>query len=419
MMLAQATGMNIVCRLFLVAAVSFACPFLISGCRKDSVDAVPRVSKAKPVFGVADSMGNQKKSGDINFDFVHPDHFACLSFDVQKIISRKELEEFPWDSVEGQLAEVVGKANADLKKIERVWLLLDRESTAAAMEGKTAGLFVTVIQYPTAPDLEQLAAASSERENALLKSANSERGGDEAVSDSKKERGKLTEKPSAQSKQIVQAIGERQIAIGSKLAVGKLESLQKPAENSKLFRLLTQLDFSTDVEGVIATGPVRETLKSVFGMAAQFGGDQAKKFKSLPDVLEQIEIRFSLEQADSDLLNIKAMIDDRQMIEEIVSAMRKAIEHSNANAEPNAPLLGGMFGREFLRGRDDKDSASAKVAEEVSREIKEKNLFIVEGADNSVSFRLQRPTKISELMRAMAEDFKRGEEDLKKAEKEH
>ena len=46
----------------------------------------------------------------------------------------------------------------------------------------------------------------------------------------------------------------------------------------------------------------------------------------------------------------------------------------------------------------------AKIAEEVSLEIKEKNLLGVEKADDSVTIRLQKPTKISELIRAMVED---------------
>ena len=409
--------MNFVAKLFIVAVVGFACSFLIAGCRKSSVDAVPRISQAKPVFGVADSQDNQKKSGDINFDFVHPDHFACLSIDVQRIIARKELKEFPWDSVEVQLADLVGNANADLNLIERIWLLLDRESAAAAMEGKTEGFFVTVIQYQSPLDTGQLAAAKSNQQKSHLDSPESDTESSESE-DSKKETDEPTEELNPPRwKPIAQAIGERRIAIGSKLDVDKLKASQNPAENSELSRLLAQLDFSSDVEGVIATGPVRETLKSVFGIAAQFGGKEAKKFAALPDVLEQIEIRFSLEQGDPDLLSVKAMIDDKRMIDEVVSASQQAIEQSNANTNPNGPALEAMFGQEFRQSRDDKDSVSAKIAEEVSREIKEKNLFSVEGNDDSVSFRLGRPTKISELMRALVEDLKSKRDP--KTEKEH
>ena len=402
--------MKFVVQLFSVATVcTFVGLFLLAGCQKSHVEAVPRTSNAKPVFGSALSSEKEKKSGDINFDFVHPDHFACLSFDVPRILARQELEEFSWDAVESQLAESVGKANADLQSIERVWLLLDREGTAAAMEGNTKGLLVTVIEYQKSPDLEQLAEASSNQDNSTNDSSENNNESSESGPESKKDDQSADELDATKSKTVAQQISERRIAIGSKLVVDKLKGFKNPAATSKLVQLLTQLDFSSDVEGVIATGPVRETLKSVFGVAAQFGGAEAKKFAGLPDVLEQIEIRFSLEQDDSDLLNIKAMIDDKSMIDDVVRATQKAIERSNSEASPKG--TGGLFGRALKKRSDGEESESAKIAEEVGREIQEKNLFFVEGADDFVSFRLSRPTKISELMRALVDDMKRSKPD--------
>ena len=325
--------MKFVAQLFPVATVcTLVGLFLLAGCQKSYVEAVPRTSNAKPVFGTSRSSEKEKKSGDINFDFVHPDHFACLSFDVPRILARQELEEFSWDAVESQLAESVGKANADLESIERVWLMLDREGTAAAMEGNTEGLLVTVIEYQKSPDLEQLAEASSNQDNSTNDSSENNNESSESGPESKKDDQSADELDATKSKTVAQQISERRIAIGSKLVVDKLKGFKNPAATSKLVQLLTQLDFSSDVEGVIATGPVRETLKSVFGVAAQFGGEQAKKFAGLPDVLEQIEIRFSLEQDDSDLLNVKAMIDDKSMIDDVVRATQKAIERSNSDA---------------------------------------------------------------------------------------
>ena len=123
-------------RLLLAGALGWcACLILLVGCQKNTAEAVARNSKSKPVFGTGGSSGGEKKSlkpsssanmpPSRNFSFLHPDHFACLSIDVQRIIARKELKEFPWDSVEVQLADLVGNANADLNLIERIWLLLD------------------------------------------------------------------------------------------------------------------------------------------------------------------------------------------------------------------------------------------------------------------------------------------------------
>ena len=398
--------MNYVVRLFVLVAVGLACSFLISGCGKSYVDAVPRSSNAKPVFGSGSSPDKLKKSGDIDFSFVHPDHFAGLSFDVQRIKGRDELKEVPWDSLEEGLAELVGKANSDLDSIERVWLLLDRESVTAAMEAKPGGWYVTVVQYRSAPDLKQLADANASREASKSDSSDSDSDpGAEPETDA--DENKVAKKPvDAQLETIAQVIGDRQIVIGGKLAVEKMMALQSPAEGSRLSRLLSQLDFSSDVEGVVAIEPVRETLNSVFGIAAQFGGEEAKKFAALPDVLEKIEVRFSLEEDDSELLKIKALIDDKSMIEEVVKALREAIEYSNANTKPGRSAFGGVYGDAMKpkRGDKDKESAVAKIAEEVSLEIKEKSLLGVEKADDSVTIRLQKPTKISELIRAMVED---------------
>ena len=113
-----------------------------------------------------------------------------------------------------------------------------------------------------------------------------------------------------------------------------------------------------------------------------------------------------MEEDDSELLKIKALIDDKSMIEEVVKALREAIEYSNANTKSGPSAFGGLYGDAMKpkRGDKDKESAVAKIAEEVSLEIKEKNLLGVEKADDSVTIRLQKPTKISELIRAMVED---------------
>jgi len=163
---------------------------------------------------------------------------------------------------------LLGDANADLSSIKRVWLLLDRESVSSVMEGKTesslGGLFTAVIQYRSAPDLEQLAIAAS-KEIAKVESLGDEDDGEIGESSSN-----AVDQPELQL--VAESISETHVAIGSSLMVGKMKNAQKRIENSELSRLLTQIEFSSDVEGVIATGPIRDTLRSLFAMAAQFGG---------------------------------------------------------------------------------------------------------------------------------------------------
>jgi len=203
---------------------------------------------------------------------------------------------------------------------------------------------------------------------------------------------------SRQSRLVAKPIGEKMIAIGSVAMVRKMKSA--PAETSGLS------DFSSDVEGVIATAPVRETLKTVFGMAAQFGGKEAKKLKTLPDVLGQIEIKVSLDQNDTDLLSLKATIDDKRMIEEVVRASQRVINPPVGSGAASNSSVTENIGRAVQSSGRSEGLASQKVLEEVSREIKEKKLFSVDSDYGSVSFRLRRPTKIAELVRAMVADFK-------------
>ena len=396
----------------IIAAAGLAtCLALLVGCTKSTVEAVPRNSNAKPVFGNKLLAEEEKKSGDINFDFVHADHFACLSLNIKQIVSHDEFKDISWESVEKQMAEVVGPKNAKLESIERVWLMLDRQSVSMMMEGTYDGLFVTVIQYKTSPDLDQLAIANSAR--AASADKEDDQGEEtEPVAVSEGETSSSESPPQFENLSAL-AIGGNRIAIGSKQLIGKMKRPQQP---NQLSRQLSRLEFSADVEGIVAAGPVRETLKSVFGIAAQFGGKEAKKFASLPDVLEQIEIKICLDGGESnELMSVKALIDDPGMIEEVVRATRKAISQpSSENGGTGKTGIGEMFGGGFQGSQKDQqaifDLKTTPVAEQVFQEIQEKELFAVDSDNGSVTFRLGRPEQTSELISAMVADSQRAME---------
>ena len=393
-------------QLIIVTAFGLAtCLGLLAGCSKSTVHPVPRESNAKPVFGTnADDVG-EKASGDINFDFVHADHFACLCFNIPRIVSNQELKDISWNSLEEQLAEVVGAENAKLESIERVWLMLDRQSMSMLMEGTSDGLFVTVIQYKTPPDLDQLAIANANRAKLTDNAGDGDKTPTEPVSISDDDETNSSQPPQFAGL-AAQSIGENRIAIGSKQLIGKMNRPQRP---NGLSRQLSRLDFSADVEGIIATGPVRETLKSVFGIAAQFGGKEAKKFASLPDVLEQIEIKICLDGGESDeLMSIKALIDDPNMIEQVVLATRKAISQSSSESGAGASGMGAMFGDGLQNSQTEQqaifDLKTTSVAEKFVEDIQEKELFVIDSDKSSVTFRLRRSEHTSELVAAMVAD---------------
>ncbi len=385
-------------------AVGFVCALfgLIVGCGKSTVEAVPRDSKSKPVFGTSESPRAAAKSSDINFDFVHPDHFACVCLNVAQIISNKELKELPLDFLEDEIGELAGQANSKLHQIDRIWVLVDRESVSMAMEGKTDGMLVWVIDYMSAPNAQSLAAASSIRskgpEPSDLHSDDSNQQLNEA------------------NQVVAELMGERQIVIGSHQLV---EKMKRPQEPSDLSRQMSRLDFDADIEGTISVGPVRETLKSVFGLAAQFGGEEAKKIAALSDVLEEVEFRLTLEGDDSeDLLSFQAKVDDKQIVKDIVRASQKAINQSGTGfgGDADSNGLAAIFGKRFESGQDEDESnsifplATPQAGEAFAKEIEENDLFGVEGAENSVSFRLSRPKSTAKFVKALATDAKRGAE---------
>lgn len=397
-------------QLVFVLIVWCFCLGLILGCGKRSADAVARVSKSKPVFGSETVREAEKKSGDINFDFVHADHFACFGFNVDRIVSYKEFNDVSWEFLESGLAELVGQDNARLERIERVWLLLDRESVSMAMDGDTDGMLVTVIEYQAELSSDQLASINSISDSKEQDSGKLVTSRDESESESKLSN---TIEPSRSKQVVAKTIGKKRVVIGSRQLIAKLKS---PQQSSELSRRLNRLDFSADVEGVVMAGPVRETLKSLFGLAAQFGGAEAKKFASLPDALDQVEVKMSVGENESDeLLSFKAIIDDPSMVEQIVRTTQQAISQSSSSAGGFGPTGIGMFsGGGFSRGRNSSATVyplkTTKIAEQFTREIEDKNLFTVEGAQDHVAFRLRRPEQTSALVKAVVADSQRAAE---------
>ncbi|MFK7769211.1 MAG: hypothetical protein AB8B55_18465, partial [Mariniblastus sp.] len=92
----------------------------------DSVTAKKRTSKFKAVMASDEVSDSSEKPNNVNLDFFHPDHFACLTLNVPSVLENKDMSEIGWEQVEEQFAEFVGIENSSLENIERVWVVLDR-----------------------------------------------------------------------------------------------------------------------------------------------------------------------------------------------------------------------------------------------------------------------------------------------------
>jgi hypothetical protein len=365
------------------------CLVTLAGCGRDSVDAVPRNSRFKPVLGVDKAPAATPRANGLDFSFLNRDHFACICINVEKVILNSDLADVPWDSLEKQLEKLVGQENALLSGIARVWIVLDRQSFALVPNGEQTSPMVVVIDYKN-PFNDNLLSEAKARRIATEERANEKPANEKPAS----------EKPASEANGFsVKKISDQRIAFGSREL---LDKLNKESSSSSLANELKRMKLDSDVEGVISLAPIRSTLQSAFDIAATFGGESVAKFSQLPEVTQRIEFEFSLDAKD--MLVATIFIDDDELTKEIA---RMA---SDASTQEN-PAFGGGFPFGQVMGGQPPPSmvpeTSSGLMEEVGKEIKEKELFTVKGADRKVTFSLQRPSKLNELITAAIDDGKR------------
>ena len=336
------------------------------------------------------------KNNDIDFSFLHEDHFACLSINLSQVMSHKELAEVPWDSIQEQLEAMLGPANSRLEAINRIWVLLDRESMQLMMGGQSSNPLVYVIDYKSFPNLEELEKAQSDL---LLSQKENPKPAGENESD---------EEDSEQEPALVttaKQIGDSRIVIGSPSLTNKLTG---QGTASELQRELAKLDFESDIEGLISIGPIRPTLKTLLSMAAQFGGEEAKELAKVPDALQRVEFEFSL-QGDN-VMETSVFIDDPEMVEELTRITQQAQQDSGGAMPMGGAMgfpMGGMGGP---NGEQESmfPLTAPPIMEKVGKQIQDDNLFSVESETDKLVFQLQRPEAMTELITASIKDANRG-----------
>lgn len=368
------------------AAVCLIGCVLISliGCGRDSVDAVPRTSAFKPEFGAEIPEAASPNANELDLSFVHEDHFTCLYIDVGNVISSPDLADVPWETVEQELAKLVGPDNSRLAEIDRIWLLLDRESLGAMTGGQQASPMVWVLDYNGPVDGGQLGQSASKRDarKALV----------------------ADDKPDSIHAFAVEKLNDQRIAMGSKKFLAKLT---QENSNSQLARQLRQMELASDLEGVISLSPIRSTLQSIFDMAAQFGGESVATYARLPEVTRRIEFKLTLDEEE--MIQATVFIEDDELTKEIARLVNEASTQDNS-IFGGLPLGPGMLGGMDMTGQQPEPmvpSTSSTWAQEVGKEISDKSLFSVKARDQKVTFSLRRPSKLKELITASIVDAKR------------
>ena len=381
-----------------------ALAFLIltsSGCSgPDSVTAKKRTSKFKPVFAKEEAEG--VRLNNVNLDFFHPDHFACLTLNVPNLVANQGMKDVPWDKLEEQFGEFVGNDNSSLKNINRIWVLLDRTgleelTTAAADFGSSDGPWVFVMEFNDIPNPKQLDETIEKMKKQFVLNS-----GPGAVVDvDSKDTDSTNEQDKDQTGELsfeIVKIDDLRVAFGQPKLVAKVGKLKR---SSELVRILESRKLDADFEAVLTITPMRSTLKSAFEMAAQFGGEAVEKFAVFPDLLERIDFRLSLESEE--MFEALVHMGDPDLNQNIANAIREF-------SEMESPAMGGAGGSMF-GGQKPPESPvpikSTDLMNEVSQEIQDKKLFAVEADDTKVAFRLGRPAKFNELVSAMIQDGNR------------
>lgn len=366
--------------IFLSALGCFLCVVFLSvtGCGgPSSVDAIPRTGSNQPVLGAVKKKTAVKSSNGLDLDFIHEDHFACVVINVEKVIANSDLSDVPWDTLEDQLSKLIGAENSSLKNIERVWVVLDRDGISFGEDSEQQSPLIFVLDFKTIPNETQLMNAAQQ-----------------AAEQSEGKTAKL----------ITTKIGENRVVIGSPSLTSKITA---GGSGSNLSRQLKQMKLQADIDCLVDIGPIRSTMQSMFDMIGSFGGEEVAKFTRLPELLQRVEISLSLDSKD--MLEAVAYIDDEKMPAELANL-------ANENGQSGAPSMmgGGLpFGLGGSRPGGGADSGvmisptSANVLTEVSKEISDENLFSIVGEDRKLTLKLQRPSKLKELITASLNDAKR------------
>jgi hypothetical protein len=170
---------------------------------------------------------------------------------------------------------------------------------------------------------------------------------------------------------------------------------------------MKQMKLDGDIDGLVDIGPIRKTLEGIFDMLGAFGGEEMAKFSRLPEVLQRVELSFSLDSKK--LFQAVVFIDDDELASELASL-------ASGNSQSGvSPLLGGglpfgLGGSSAGGGRDVDmmiSPTSAAVITEVGEEIADKELFSIEGKERSLTMTLERPSQLNELITAALYDAKR------------
>jgi hypothetical protein len=344
------------------------CVLLLVGCSgPDAVDAIPRSSTKKPVV-----VKHVTSSSDSQFPFLQADHFLCLAVEVEPILNNEQLSDIDWDDLSTQLASVVGKSNADLNKISRISLLIDKEdvSMAAMMAPRSRNFpFLFVFDYDQAVLKEDLEARNK------------------TIVDSRKGKSRRNLPPLL----LAKALGDNRITFGKDSLLDKLTESTRPVPLASKVDALIGND---EIVGVFEFDPIRDEIRAAFGMLTQIPGMGFESYAQLPDVADRIDLQFSLK--NETLMAANFYIDDESLLETFSVSITEAMSASSSNLDSSfdSSIDMDLMFEPSLTG----------VMPKIIEQILDDQLLDVKTDSQKLMLKLKRPRDTDDFIKAVVKD---------------
>ena len=359
---------------------------LMGGCDGPSfVRGQPRSSSKKVLLAnrealamkvSTDSSGQMLRRQDRNLDFsfLHKDHFAVALIDVVKILANPDLESFNWDRFTKLLRPYVGYSNAHPQKLSAVWVLCDAQITDSdkAQQAKESDFVVFVVEFLEPFD-------------------------DRGLADVVRRRKALAEqKPDDPWRSEVRMRSDRQVVIGTAAMLDKLETADQSGE---VAQAILTADSQADIVLSVSFEPVRGALRGVMAMATQFLGDEIKPLLQFPTSARLFNATLSF--SSDRLLQTRMQMSSSDSAQQVTEVWSKLLDSGNIGQ------LLTFFSFQFGAQKGMFKLNSLPVLNRISRQIEASSLYQVFHQGPVIKSQFTRPRDFGSFLGVAVDDVER------------
>lgn len=346
-----------------------------AGCsRPTEVTGVAIESRNQPVFfGAAESATDLQSNrliaptthpSGFDLSFLHNDHFGIFFANVAPLIEAGSQNKEFINSLEDWLVSMVGSANANPRSIERIWVILDRDTFDLTQIEQMP--IVWVFDY--ASPIDVLVETSPEHES----------------------KNRTDEIPFE-----TMLLSPTRLAFGQKSLLSKLESKSFPS--AAMLERIDQLEIDADISGLVVIEPIQATLEQVFGILARFG-DEAKLISQLPEQLKSFSFELSVQSQTT--LKAKVEMKNERFAKESFSMINNLLSMANSfGSAAGLPLEGSETIEMPI------ELQVTEVIDEITNQISSESLFDIQVTDQFLKMSLQRPSSLDKLITAISQDY--------------